>query len=78
MRALRGRVVSFVPQNPATALNPALRVGDALADMLRAHAPGPRATIGVLAASRPRRAPGRPGLRAPLSRTSSRAGSSSA
>ena len=40
LRALRGRVVSFVPQNPATALNPALRVGDALAEMLRAHAPG--------------------------------------
>ena len=40
LRALRGRVVSFVPQNPATALNPALRVGDALAEMLRVHMPG--------------------------------------
>ena len=40
VRALRGRVVSYVPQNPATSLNPALRVGGALGDMLRIHAPG--------------------------------------
>jgi peptide/nickel transport system ATP-binding protein len=39
LQALRGRVVSFVPQNPATSLNPALRIGDALADIVRAHAP---------------------------------------
>ena len=39
VRALRGRVVSFVPQNPGTSLNPALRIGGALGDVLRAHAP---------------------------------------
>jgi len=32
-RRLRGRVVSHVPQDPATSLNPALRVTAALADM---------------------------------------------
>jgi peptide/nickel transport system ATP-binding protein len=50
LRALRGRVVSFVPQNPATSLNPALRVGDALADMLRSHAPERERSESVLAA----------------------------
>jgi peptide/nickel transport system ATP-binding protein len=50
VRALRGRVVSFVPQNPASALNPALRVGDAVADMLGAHAPGRESIDSVLAA----------------------------
>jgi len=49
LRALRGRVVSFVPQNPATSLNPALRIGDALADMLRAHAPNRSRDESVLA-----------------------------
>jgi peptide/nickel transport system ATP-binding protein len=37
-RALRGRVVSYVPQDPANALNPALRIGRAVEDMLDAHA----------------------------------------
>ena len=37
-RALRGRVVSYVPQDPANALNPALRIGRAVEDMLEAHA----------------------------------------
>ncbi len=32
---IRGRGVAFVPQNPATALNPSLRVGAAIADTLR-------------------------------------------
>jgi len=50
VRALRGRVVSFVPQNPASALNPALRVGDAVADVLRTHAPGVSRDDSVLAA----------------------------
>ncbi|HEX9032573.1 MAG TPA: ABC transporter ATP-binding protein [Streptosporangiaceae bacterium] len=39
-RKIRGRFVSYVPQNPATALNPALRIGDAIAEMLRAHGDG--------------------------------------
>jgi peptide/nickel transport system ATP-binding protein len=37
VRALRGKVISFVPQDPALALNPSLRIGDALEDMARAH-----------------------------------------
>jgi len=35
-RRARGRVVSYVPQNPGAALNPSLRVGSALDDILRA------------------------------------------
>lgn len=34
-RGARGRLVSYVPQNPGTALNPALRVADAIEDMIR-------------------------------------------
>ena len=37
LRALRGRVVSYVPQDPATSLNPARRIGDFLNDVVRSH-----------------------------------------
>jgi len=37
MQKIRGRLISYVPQNPGTALNPSMRVGDAVRDMLRAH-----------------------------------------
>ena len=37
LRALRGAVVSYVPQDPAAALNPALRVGYQLTEVLRVH-----------------------------------------
>ncbi len=37
MRQFRGRLVSYVPQNPATALNPSMRIGEAIAEMVRAH-----------------------------------------
>jgi peptide/nickel transport system ATP-binding protein len=40
LRDLRGRVVSYVPQDPGGALNPSLRVGDAILDVLRAHRAG--------------------------------------
>ncbi len=40
LRSLRGRVVSYVPQDPGGALNPSLRVGDAILEVLRAHRPG--------------------------------------
>jgi peptide/nickel transport system ATP-binding protein len=36
-RKLRGRLISYVPQNPGTALNPSMRVGASVIDMLRAH-----------------------------------------
>ena len=36
-RALRGKVVSYVPQNPAGSLNPSTRIGTAVSEMLRAH-----------------------------------------
>ena len=36
-RPLRGRVVSYVPQDPAAALNPALRIGTQLVEVLEAH-----------------------------------------
>src|SRR5258708_11770323 len=38
LRQLRGRLVCYVPQDPATSLNPALRVGTQLAECL-----GPKA-----------------------------------
>lgn len=37
LRQLRGRLISYVPQDPGGALNPSLRVGDAIVDVLRAH-----------------------------------------
>jgi peptide/nickel transport system ATP-binding protein len=40
LRNLRGKVVSYVPQDPGGALNPSLRVGDAVMDVLRAHRAG--------------------------------------
>jgi peptide/nickel transport system ATP-binding protein len=47
VRSLRGRVVSYVPQDPGGSLNPALRVGDAILDVLRAHRSGsvPRESV---------------------------------
>src|SRR5204863_4596040 len=37
LRALRGGTVSYVPQDPSAALNPALRIGPQLVETLRAH-----------------------------------------
>ena len=37
LRTLRGRTVSYVPQDPSSALNPALRVGTQLEETLEAH-----------------------------------------
>jgi peptide/nickel transport system ATP-binding protein len=39
LRHLRGGVVSYIPQDPGTALNPALRIGIQLTEVLDAHAP---------------------------------------
>jgi peptide/nickel transport system ATP-binding protein len=40
LRRLRGGVVSYIPQDPGTALNPALRIGTQLSEILDAHASG--------------------------------------
>jgi peptide/nickel transport system ATP-binding protein len=37
LRALRGRTVSYVPQDPASALNPGLRIRTQLEEVLEAH-----------------------------------------
>lgn len=37
LRSIWGRDLSFVPQNPATALNPSMRVGEQLAEALRLY-----------------------------------------
>jgi peptide/nickel transport system ATP-binding protein len=39
LRELRGRVISYVPQDPPTALNPSIRVANQVREILRAHAP---------------------------------------
>ncbi|HKV68421.1 MAG TPA: ABC transporter ATP-binding protein, partial [Gaiellales bacterium] len=39
-RRLRGRVISYVPQDPASALNPALRIGTQLMEALEVHGVG--------------------------------------
>ena len=39
-RELRGRVISYVPQDPAAALNPALRIGTQLVEALEVHGIG--------------------------------------
>lgn len=41
-RRIRGEVVSYVPQDAGQALNPSLRIGHAIADVLRAHRAGHR------------------------------------
>jgi peptide/nickel transport system ATP-binding protein len=40
LRKLRGGTVSYIPQDPGTALNPALRIGRQLSEMLEAHVAG--------------------------------------
>jgi peptide/nickel transport system ATP-binding protein len=37
LRQARGRLVTYVPQDPGTALNPALRIGGQLAEVLETH-----------------------------------------
>lgn len=45
---LRGKVVAYVPQDPASALNPALRIGTQLAEVIAAHEPDATAeTVGA-------------------------------
>ena len=48
LRPLRGRLMSYVSQEPGAALNPSLRIGDAIAHMIQAHLPQRRGA-GVVA-----------------------------
>jgi peptide/nickel transport system ATP-binding protein len=36
-RQLRGKIISYVPQDPSSSLNPAMRIGKQLLDILREH-----------------------------------------
>ena len=50
LRRLRGKTISYVPQDPGTALNPALRIGKQLEETLVAHgAEGRERIAGLLA-----------------------------
>jgi len=40
LRRLRGRVMSYIPQEPGPSLNPALRIAESIADVADAHLPG--------------------------------------
>jgi peptide/nickel transport system ATP-binding protein len=40
LRHIRGRLISYVPQDPATALNPSMRIGDQVVAVLRTHLSG--------------------------------------
>jgi peptide/nickel transport system ATP-binding protein len=39
LRGVRGRLISYVPQNPSRALSPAMRIGAQLTEMLNVHRP---------------------------------------
>ena len=66
-RGARGRLVSYVPQNPGQSLNPSLRVAAAVEDMLRAHQGQPGGQRGRGGAAGPGRAAVGAGVRAAVS-----------
>jgi peptide/nickel transport system ATP-binding protein len=45
LRRLRGSLVSYVPQDPASSLNPALRIGIQLREVIEAHGNQPGRTV---------------------------------
>ena len=45
LRRIRGREIAFVPQSPVSYLNPALRIGDQMAEAWRAHRKGSRSEV---------------------------------
>ena len=66
LRPLRGRKIAYVPQDPATALTPSLRVGDQIREVMNVHLPQ-RATPGnVVRRSDPSQPAGGPLIPAPL------------
>ena len=55
LRSLRGKVVAYVPQDPGGALNPSMRIGDAIEWLQKAQRanpllPGPRAWLAAASA----------------------------
>lgn len=49
LRSVRGRRIGFVPQDPTVSLNPVVRIGDQVAEVLRVHGLADRRTAGVRA-----------------------------
>ncbi|WP_043664628.1 ABC transporter ATP-binding protein [Streptomyces xylophagus] len=48
-REIRGKLISYVPQDAGQALNPSLRIADSVTDVLRRHRePAPAAVLGLL------------------------------
>src|SRR6476661_5914822 len=45
LRRLRGSLVSYVPQDPASSLNPALRIGTQLREVIEAHGSQPDSAV---------------------------------
>ncbi len=40
VKGARGHLIAYVPQDPGSALNPSMRIGTAIEDVVRAHRPG--------------------------------------
>lgn len=49
LKKLRGRVISYVPQDPANSLNPTLRIRDSIRDIMKAHSVAIGGSAGVAA-----------------------------
>src|SRR5215472_14523914 len=45
LRRMRGSLVSYVPQDPASSLNPALRIGTQLREVIEAHGNQPDSAV---------------------------------
>jgi peptide/nickel transport system ATP-binding protein len=49
-RRMRGSLISYVPQNPGTALNPSMRIGAAISEMISSHRAGTPAEDAITSA----------------------------
>jgi peptide/nickel transport system ATP-binding protein len=47
LRAIRGRDISFVPQNPTTSLSPVMKIGKQIAEIFRFHNIAPEGGVGA-------------------------------